>query len=356
MKIVSTTITGNAQDIIGDALRSVVDHVDVCIVIPTCEVTDRTFDVAHEVCGDKLLVRRFEGTFDFSAARNFALMTARREFSAWAVTVDTDERLVFPESFDLHTALIRHLNADLIACPSSDGSYEKERFIQMSTKGVWVGPTHECFEGHSCRVTWDGVRFNEVSKTPEQLSAKHERDVVMLRQYIVDHDGPRWRFYLGEALKNSFRLAAAAEEYRICSVTSKWDEEAAFACYRESECLAHMGEFLAAFMCVIRGIEHHASMAELYWHAGWCAYKLGWHAQAIRLSKIAIERGVFAGDYYTQGRIGFKHMPALFEGPFDVLRYAYRAISEEELASDAQKNFLKALKLRGDITSGHVTP
>jgi hypothetical protein len=45
MKIASTTLTGNSAGLIADALRSVVDWVDYCLVIDT-GVTDGTLEVA----------------------------------------------------------------------------------------------------------------------------------------------------------------------------------------------------------------------------------------------------------------------------------------------------------------------
>lgn len=69
--IAAMTITGSNRDIVGDALRSVVDWVDFCILIDT-GITDDTVEVARAISGDKLIVRQFAWCDDFSAARNFA--------------------------------------------------------------------------------------------------------------------------------------------------------------------------------------------------------------------------------------------------------------------------------------------
>ena len=73
--IVSTTLTGSNADIIGDAIASVLEQVDRCLVIDT-GAKDDSIDVARRVAGDKLLVREFPWQNDFSAARNFALEAA----------------------------------------------------------------------------------------------------------------------------------------------------------------------------------------------------------------------------------------------------------------------------------------
>ena len=56
--IVATTLTGSNADIIGDALASVLQQVDRCIVIDT-GAKDDTLEVARKVAGDKLLLREF---------------------------------------------------------------------------------------------------------------------------------------------------------------------------------------------------------------------------------------------------------------------------------------------------------
>jgi len=348
VKIASTTITGNCADIIGDALRSVVDRVDLCIVIPTCkadEMQDRTIEVAREVCGEKLFVCWYGFPFEFGKARQFALEVARQQGAEWAVTVDTDERLIFEDRYDLRSSL-NLANVDLITCLSEDGSYEKERFIRTDTEGAWVGLTHEYFRGDRGRCTWWGARFREITKTNDEYRAKHERDVRLLTEYVEEHDEARWWFYLGESYRALFRYLEAIASYLNCASKSGWDEEAGFAHYRASECSALMGEFGRGLELAIAGLAYHAEMAELYWHAGWCAYKLGKHQQAIRLSHAAADRGACWGNFDEQRRVGFKHLPALYEGPYDVLRHAYRALGEKGLAKASDESFDVALKRR----------
>ncbi len=104
--IVSTTLTGSNADIIGDALASVLQQVDRCIVIDT-GAKDDTIAVARRVAGDKLLLREFPWKNDFAAARNYALEAATEAGATWAVTLDTDERLLFDRDFDLARTLAR---------------------------------------------------------------------------------------------------------------------------------------------------------------------------------------------------------------------------------------------------------
>src|SRR5512139_1327654 len=143
--IVSTTLTGSNADVIGDALASVVAQVDRCIVIDT-GAKDDTLEVARRVAGDKLLVREFPWKNDFAAARNFALDAAGAAGAQWAVTVDTDERMVFDTGVDLREALAA-TSAKVLLVGDSYGSYAKERIIRLPTTVRWAGPTHEALTG-----------------------------------------------------------------------------------------------------------------------------------------------------------------------------------------------------------------
>ena len=104
--IVSTTLTGSNADIIGEAIASVVDQVDRCLVVDT-GARDASIEVARAAAGDKLLLREFPWKNDFAAARNFALQAATEAGGTWAVTVDTDERLIFDRGLDLRAELAR---------------------------------------------------------------------------------------------------------------------------------------------------------------------------------------------------------------------------------------------------------
>src|SRR4051812_41186822 len=55
-QLVSVTLTGNAEGLIGDALRSVIDWVDACVVVNT-GVTDATLDIARDLARDKYVER-----------------------------------------------------------------------------------------------------------------------------------------------------------------------------------------------------------------------------------------------------------------------------------------------------------
>ena len=163
--IVSTTLTGNSHDIIGDALRSVVDWVDWLLVIDT-GITDDTLAIAREIAGNKLLVREFPWQDDFAAARNFALTAAAETGADWAVSLDSDERLD-RGGVDVRSRLAA-AEADVLHVAHANGTYAKERFFRLPVRGRYVGPTHEAFiSDGGLAGTLEGIRFDELAKSEE---------------------------------------------------------------------------------------------------------------------------------------------------------------------------------------------
>src|SRR5271157_4020907 len=92
MRLASVTMTGNSEATIGETIASVAPWVDSVVVVDT-GVTDRSLEIAREIAGDKLVVRKFKWIDDFAAARNAALAAAHEVGADWAVMVDTDETI-----------------------------------------------------------------------------------------------------------------------------------------------------------------------------------------------------------------------------------------------------------------------
>ena len=343
--IVSTTLTGNSREIIGDALRSVIDWVDWCLVIDT-GVTDDTLEIAREIAGDKLTVRTLSWQEDFAAARNFALHAAAELGADWAVTLDTDERLVLGET-DVRT-LLASTTADTLHVTQVNGTYGKERFFRLPARGRYVGPTHEAFIRESGESgTLDGLRFDELGKTHEQYRQKAERDIAILSRHTAEHpEDPRWFYYLGDSLTGLGRHEEAIAAFRQCGSLNGWDEEGAWALYRAAECFLKLGRPADAVECCATGMARHAGLAELPWLAAYASWQADRPAQAAYWARQAIAMGNFAGDGATVPRVGFRHPPALWEGPFDVLRFALRRLGDDAGADEAERLFQEAKTAR----------
>jgi tetratricopeptide (TPR) repeat protein len=345
--IVSTTLTGSNAAIIGAALESVLPHVDRCIVVDT-GAKDDTLEVARQVAGDKLLLREFPWKDDFAAARNFALAAAAEAGAQWAVTVDTDERLHFDAGFSLARAL-GATAAGVLLVADDTGSYSKERIIRLPATVRWAGPTHEVLKGQRAGESevLKGVRFHELPKDPDALRRKFQRDVAILKKYTKQHARhPRWHYYLGASHHELGEYAAAIDAYQSCAALGGWAEEGAWACYRAAECCIKLGHWAEAITFCAGGLAIRPATAELAWLAGYAANKVKRHEDAIAWSNMAIANGLYEGQGGQFKRIGFRYLTALYEGPFDVLRHAHKALGDTAAAARAEKKFEAAKRAR----------
>lgn len=345
MRLASTTLTGNNANIVGDALRSVVDWVDVCLVIDT-GVTDETLRVAADVAGAKLVVRCFEWIQDFAAARNYALSAAHELGASWSITVDTDERIQL-NGEDLR-ALLPNVSEGVLMMYDEARTYTKERCFRLPASVHFEGPTHESFPGYRVGVrTLALATFRELPKTPAALRAKFERDVDILTRHTRKHPkDPRWFYYLGESLANLGQPEAALQAYDVCAGLRGWNEESAWACYRAAECLCGLGRYLEAVDRCAAGLARHAGIAELAWLAAFARYRSGDAAQAVYWAQLALVFGQHAGKGASVPRIGFRNPSALHEGPYDILRFAYRDLGDTAAAAAAEKSYQQARAAR----------
>ena len=221
--LVSTTLTGNSERFIADALLSVAGFVDQCLVIDT-GVTDRTLEVAREAVGDKLLVRRFPWCHDFAAARNAALDFAEEAGATWALTVDSDERIVFKPAWSL-AELDSDAERSVLFTYFHDQSYTKERFIRTGRGVRWQGPIHETTNEDAYeRVALTlNVAFTELVKNPAQSQHKNLRDLPLLQAYAAQHpQEARWTMYVGFTLRNMLRYEEAIEPLWRAIELERW--------------------------------------------------------------------------------------------------------------------------------------
>ncbi len=352
--IVSTTLVGpGTLDVLEAALASVRDQVDRCLVVLTDpEIADRELVHAARRGGvppARLSVCRFQWIDDFSAARNFALDQAEALGATWSVTVDTDERLHF-DGVDLR-ALLAETDVDLYLADQVDGSYAKERAFRLGKGWRWQGATHDScpWSPDARRQTLAGVTFSELSKTPEQLRAKFERDRQILSRELEQRlpcaGNARSCYYLGESFHGLGDLEQAIFWFETCAEFSAWNEEAAWARYRAADLSCRLGQFDRAIEHAALGLTKHAGFGELGWIAGIAAFRAGRFEQAIHWATLSASVGWFSGTGRWIQRRGFRYPPALWEGPYDILWHAYDAIGEHEQAARARARKAAAEKL-----------
>jgi tetratricopeptide (TPR) repeat protein len=345
MQIVATMLSGNSESIANDAALSVMPWVDALILIDT-GISDHTRDVVSDVAKDRLLVKSFPWTGSFSTARNAALECAMQHGAAWALTIDTDERLAFP-GYNSQRELLEHLNAANVPAWSvsdKDGSYAKDRFIKLPTDMRWSGRVHEALPGTFKRQTLPGAYFWELGKSQQQYKEKLERDLHALLEEVASHsENPRWHYYLGQTHEGLGNYRAAISSFDRCARLGGWPDEAAWACFAASRCWVALGEHKKAEECCARGMAIKPSMAELPWMAGWCCNQRGAHSDAITWSQLAICLQEIQS--YDSGGV-FRYQPAWHEGPYDVLRWSYRHLRNEEEAKMAEATYEKMKRCR----------
>jgi len=355
MKVVSVTLSGNNSSIIEDAIKSVVDWVDACIVIDT-GITDNTLEVAKKAAEDKFIKKTFPWKNDFAAARNYTLKAALEEGADWAVILDTDERISL-NGEEIRKILSTTQDGCLIV-NHSNNTYGKVRFIKLPTTTEYVGPTHEVFLSYLVKSSvLEKCKFHELSKTEDQYRHKFNRDVDILKKHTKENpNDPRWFYYLGESYKNLNNQEKAIEAYHKCWELNGWDEESAWSMYRSAECYLSSNNYVKATECLTKGMARHPAIPELSWLAGWCFYKQKIYDKAILWSKISLSLGYAEGIANEIKRIGFKHPPGQWEGPYDVLRWSYKELLEKDKdnlslkdkADFYEKKFFQALKDRSN--------
>jgi hypothetical protein len=368
VKIVSVTMTGNNAETIGDALKSVVDEVDLCFVLDTRElVTDGTLDVAGLICGEKLRVARKPWRDDFGHMRTAALDLAFQATKAeWAIWVDTDERIVVekPGSVRLLAETAADL-ADAITCWHVSGEYRKERLIRLPRCGAYHGKTHEYWTaavGRDERIARSQgvVRFDELAKTDEQMRAKLQRDAgLLLDMAKQEPDEPRWPYYLGDNFYNQGRFQEdVADQHKAkedalksymdaASKGAGWGEMRAWAAFRAANILIEAGEPGMAREMAGLGLSDRIT-PELLWVLAAACLVAEDYPEAIK----AATHCAAAGDYSGYGSTlrmqesGHIHPPARFEGPYELIARAYEGLGNQQAADHARQTAAKAKELR----------
>jgi tetratricopeptide (TPR) repeat protein len=346
MRLCSITPTSNREALIGDALRSVVDWVDVCLLLDL-GITDRTLEVAKEVAGDKLKAVKVPGELmiNFCDVRNFGLDEAAKE-ADWGVLLDTDERL-YINGTDVRGELGK-IGDGIVLVQSQDKHYPKERFVSLPAIDRYVGKVHETIVPlHAKQSPLPGVVFLEIQKTPEELKAKLEYILPLLEEETrKDPQCPRWWYYLGDTLEGLGRRDDAIAAFDRCSVLRGWDEESAWACFRMAILLENSGRRQDAIDICCAGLARHPGIAELAWLAGEVSLRLGWNDKAVYWARMAVANGTNHGEgHFIKPRIGFRYDFAAKEGPFDVMARAYETLGMAEEAASAKKIYEA---LRGD--------
>lgn len=356
-RVVATILLDDCGELVVPAIESVRDQVDTILCIDTTPAREKnpTVRLARRVAGDKFVdrdlslpmlggARVIRRGWNGSAAdaRNFALAICCKWENAYALTLDTDERIDW-HGLDLRDTLALNPTIDTWMVPSGDGTpYTKERVFKLPAKGRWIGRVHEGYFDPGHRQVLPLATFSEIGKTPAQYKARFERDIPLLLAQIAEQPGvARWLYYLGDTYHNLGRYEEAARAWVECATHRQWLEESAWACYRAAvvfeEILHRRGE---ASDAVGLGLARQVT-PELAWYGSLLAHRVGRDNDAILLASLAVNAAK-----YGEERVSFRSAEAWTYKPYEVLRYAHANLGHAE---EAEKFRLVCEHLRREL-------
>lgn len=357
MKIASVTITSESKGkIIGDCLKSVVDHVDANIIVVLdntgCEKDD-TLDVARAVCGDKLMLFHYDAA-DFSCgdARNFALKCAEESGFDWAFQLDTDERFM-PDGSDLRKTL-ETLPKELMTASlfNADNTYERLLLFRLPLRGYYRYHVHEEWS-EMADGTIRGMRYWELPKndTPEEARERHKRMLDGLnRQVEDDPQNPRWFYYLGQVYSTIGEFDNALESmctaYSLCE--DKHNDLRAWVCFCAANLYLQLKDFGNAICWAYKGVVARPDVPELYTTIAKAYGSSGALLDAITMCELAISQSP-ENVKRRRERSGFAHLPASFEEPYQIMAEVYAVMGETRLSEWAKKEAMRQEKKRREF-------
>lgn len=334
-QISGVVITKGGHEHVIDCIKSVDPWVDEWVVLDNGMSLEEQQAVYEAIGVKPLHWHIYKWPNDFAKAKNDALSHVLTE---WALIMDDDYEFTFDfESKDAFKSWLAEQKVGIVHV-WGDGYYSG-RLVRRDIE--WKGIVHEYPTDPKNRGTTyvKLVSFKERPRTPEQSSAKFLRDRDLLeRARIDDPDNPRWMYYLGATYEALGFDDSALACYIQAMDNSRWDEEIGWSAFKAACICAKREQYDDAIELCMKAAGRHAGMAELFWMASWCNYRLGRNVQACRLANMAI-----AANSFTSKRIGFRFVPALYEAPYNVLRYAS---SDEKERKEADQMYRKNLSKR----------
>jgi tetratricopeptide (TPR) repeat protein len=360
MKICAVVCSNNSESIIRDCLESVIGWVDEVLIVDS-GITDKTLEIAREVCGEKLrTVFRSTETFvadpeDFGSQRNFGLDEAAKT-ADWAVIVDTDERIHWKEGFDLRAFLEKTDKPFLtLKGVKEKYAYHKSKFFRLPTKFHYHGGIHEeeWFDGNPAPVEASplGGYFTELKKTanPERRQFEARR---LEEECAKEPNNARWPYFLGQTYRELGRIDEAIEQYNRCYDLKGSCEERALAMFYASQCAFQVERYEQARDLALKGTMAHPGVAENFWMAAVSEHLMGHHETAALWAHHAACVGIPHGVGKLVARTSTLVAPANFSGPFDIMRRSFQALGATALANQMQVMWVAALAAENDYLTG----
>jgi tetratricopeptide (TPR) repeat protein len=344
MKIVTMTLChADAALKLTEAISSA-RFADAHLVVDTSPERPEVREAVGRIvgAGRNVVLRSWTWQNDFALARNHLSQQASTLIigETWGVVLDSDERFVCADPDALRSELAQCHDVQTCMMPDVDGFYTKERFFRLPTAAKYIGPTHEACIDTGKIHTIQSMRFWEIPKNAQEYQHKLRRDVTILRKHTKQNPcDPRWWYYLGDTLDSLGNKPEAIEAFMSCAKLNGWDEESAWACYRAATILLEKERYREAINTCAMGIARHPGVPELCWIAAVASFRSNARDKASYWARMAITMGDHCGAKVSGTRIGFRHLPALYELPYDILRFA---LPTQEERDEAERDFWAA--------------
>ena len=296
MKICGVILTSQTREaVIGKCLESIIRFVDRIIIVELDGAViwekeedkkcDRTFDIAREICGDKLTIRHWkefgdprlyhEGGPHF---RERAMMAANETDCDWCIHIDTDEWMV--EARDDVPFMLEGMppTIDVVQLWKTGRTFAKPVFFRLPTtgRGEWKHLVHETFNHVNGIARIEGLFFDEQPKTAEQIRIRSEQDLpFLIQESEAAPDNFRWIFYLGTALDCVGRTDDAIQVLRTGLTRDITPTQKACLLYTSAHYLFLQEKPDAALMDLSMAMFYSPLMAEVAWLAAVICYGYG---------------------------------------------------------------------------------
>lgn len=350
MKIISITVSSDTKEsIIGDALRSVVDWVDIALLVHIPGFGDDcTQDVFKQIAGSKVRMISVARDAPFAEMRNAGLRFCDDQGGdVWSCQLDTDERMLLNNVNVRATLAKLDKSVQAVTVFDDTGAYDKVRFIRHPTLLRYSQSFHEELVPEPVTRSITGARFHELPKAPAQITERVEQQVVEAQKQIeLEPDNPRWRYYHASALEKLGRTQEAIVAYLGAIERFKNDEPKAWCCFRIACCYATVGDSVRSIGVALHGMVYRPDYPELPWLIASICMSQNKPHDALHWARIAALNNWSRKRATEINRIGFKEPLALYEGPYQIMMAANDMIGRPFDAGWAAGEMKQAVKAR----------
>lgn len=244
-------IVKNEARVIARCLASVKQHIDAWAIVDTGS-SDGTQDIIRrELSGipGQLIDRPWKG---FAGSRNDALELARESGCDFAVTIDADEELVWPEGHTLAPKLVDDCYGIRFRLDGCESTWQRTLLMRLALPWRWVGEMHEylsCDPVEPAKVLITGAhvvshtdggrarkrKFSIFDHLPpgSQIAVPTEKfrsDAAVLEAMAeANPQEPRNVFYMAQSYMGARQIDKAIETYRRRTTMGGFDEEIYFS-------------------------------------------------------------------------------------------------------------------------------